>query len=124
MLRIFSKIWELKNLFNFWCVLGFLPIKMEEIAKKCFVSSVDCYGFNVCSFGFVFAPSICARVTRTLLEDAKNVEKFVDDMLAHTSNFQGRLDTLENLFERICNAKIKLKPSEVRIGYSELTFSH
>lgn len=103
---------------------GFYAIKMEETAKKytSFVTPRDSYCFNVCPFGLVNAPSVYARLTRKLLEGTTNVENFVDDILAHNSDFQGHLVTLKDLFDRVRKANIKLKPSKVRIGFSELTF--
>jgi putative transposase len=99
---------------------GFYAIKMEETAKKytSFVTPRDSYCFNVCPFGLVNAPSVYARLTRKLLEGTTNVENFVDDILAHNSDFQGHLVTLKDLFDRVRKANIKLKPSKVRIGFS------
>lgn len=121
---ILAKLGSSKIYSTFDACKGFYAIKMEENAKKytSFVTPRDCYCFNVCPFGLVNAPSVYARLTRKLLEGATNVENFVDDILAHNSDLQSHLDTLRDLFERIRKANIKLKPTKVRIGFSELTF--
>jgi hypothetical protein len=103
---------------------GFYAIKMEESAKKytSFVTPRDCYCFNVCPFGLVNAPSIYAKLTRKLLEGAKNIDNFVDDLIAYTDDMQTHVNTLRDLFERVRRANLKLKPSKVKIGFTELTF--
>jgi hypothetical protein len=57
-----------------------------------------------------------------LLEGAKNVDNFVDDIIAYNEDISHHLCTLRDLFERVRKANIKLKPSKVKIGYTELTF--
>ena len=103
---------------------GFYAVKMNEDAKKytSFVTPRDCYVFNVCPFGLVNAPSVYAKLTRKLLHELDNVDNFVDDLITYTNDLDQHLVTLRELFDRVRNANLKLKPSKVKLGFTEIAF--
>jgi hypothetical protein len=122
---ILAKLGKSRIYSSFDAAKGFYSIQMaNEYSKNItsFVTPKECYRFTVCPFGLVNAPSIYARLTRKLLENARNLDNFVDDIIAYNEGLEGHIVTLRDLFERVRRANIKLKPSKVRIGYSELTF--
>ena len=53
-----------------------------------------------------------ASFTRKLLAGAKNLDNFVDDIIAYTGDMEYHLVVLRDLFERVRRANIKLKPSK------------
>jgi hypothetical protein len=62
-------------------------------------------------------------MVRTMLQNAKNLDSFVDDIIAYMeNNFDLHLQSLRDLFTRVRNANIKLKPSKARVGYREIQF--
>ena len=121
---ILAKLGKSKYYSTFDACKGFYAIKMEESAKKytSFVTPRDCYYFNVCPFGLVNAPSVYAKLTRKLLHGLCNVDNFVDDLITYTGDISDHIQTLRSLFDRIRSANIKIKPSKVKIGYTEITF--
>ena len=104
---------------------GFYSIPMEESAKKytSFVTPRDCFVFNVCPFGLANAPSCYARLTRKLLQGLSHVDNFVDDIITFTDDLDQHIIVLRSLFERVRNANIRLKPSKVRLGFNEVSFT-
>jgi putative transposase len=121
---ILAKLGKSKIYSTFDACKGFYAIKMEESAKKytSFVTPRDCYRFNVCPFGLVNAPSVYAKLTRKLLQQLNNVDNFVDDLIAYNNDVDHHVSTLKELFERVRRANLKLKPSKVKIGFTEITF--
>jgi len=88
-----------------------------------FITPRDCYRFNSMPFGLSGAPASYARLTRMILRGAKNIDNFVDDIIAYNENdVDMHLITLRDLFTRVRNANIKLRPSKSRVGYHETQF--
>ena len=103
---------------------GFYAIKIDEESKQYtgFVYRNAHYHFCVCPFGLVNAPSVYSKMMQKLLYKAKNVENFVDDIIAFDMDINSHLATLRDLFERVRQANIKLKPSKVKIGFEEVQY--
>ena len=59
---------------------------------------------------------------RKLLRNMKNVDSFVDDMLAYSGNWTDHLETLRRLFEALKNAHLTVKPSKCFLGYTQLDY--
>jgi hypothetical protein len=58
-----------------------------------------------------------------MLRGAKNLDNFVDDIIAYTTNqFNLHLETLRDLFTRVREANIKLRPTKSQIGFREIEF--
>jgi hypothetical protein len=121
---ILAKLGKSKFFSTFDACKGFYAIQMEENSKHYtgFVYQNDHYHFCVCPFGLVNAPSVYARLMRSLLDNARNIENFVDDIIAYKNDLSSHLITLRDLFERVRKANIKLKPSKVRVGFEEVQF--
>ena len=55
-----------------------------------------------------------------MLRGAKNLDSFEDDIIAFTANeLELHLKSLRDLFTRVREANIKLKPSKARVVYTE-----
>lgn len=121
---ILAKFGNSRYFSGFDACRGFYAIKMEENAKKytSFVTPRDCYYFNVCPFGLVNGTSVYAKLTRKLLQNLSNVDNFVDDLIAYNCDLDQHINTLKQLFSRVRAANLKLKPSKVKIGFTEITF--
>ena len=104
---------------------GYWAIPVDEDSKDylSFVTERDCYRFNCMPFGCCGAGASYNRMVRMMLEGAKNLDHFVDDLVAFTSNdFDVHLLILRDLFERVRNANIKLRPSKARICFRRIEF--
>lgn len=121
---ILAKLGKSRFYSTFDACKGFYAIKMNEESRQYtgFVYRNAHYHFCVCPFGLVNAPSVYAKMMQKLLYNAKNVENFVDDIIAFNKDINSHLITLRDLFERVRKANIKLKPSKVKIGYEEVVY--
>jgi len=89
---------------------GFYAIPMDPDSKDyaSFITPRDCYRFNSMPFGVSGAPASYARMTRMMLRGAKNLDNFVDNVIAYTENdLDKHLEALRDLFTRVRNAKAK-----------------
>ena len=73
-------------------------------------------------FGLKTAGATYTRLLKKVLKNAKNLENFTDDVIAHSDGFENQLKTLRDLFERVKRANLKIKPSKTRICYTEVEF--
>ena len=59
---------------------------------------------------------------RKILYGSKNLESYVDDILAHTKGWREHLQTLREFFERVRKANLTLKPKKCSLGYDKIDF--
>lgn len=103
---------------------GFYAIKIEPESRKYtgFVYQNAHYVHKVLAFGLLNAPALYAKMMQRLLYKAKNLDNFVDDIIAYNDDLDSHLITLEDLFRRTRDANLKLKPSKTRIGFAEIAY--
>ena len=122
---ILAKLGNAQIFSTFDACKGFYAIPMDPDSKNyaSFITPRDCYRFNSMPFGLSGAPASYSRMTRMMLRGAKNLDNFVDDIIAHTKNdFDEHILALRELFTRVRNANIKLRPTKSRVGYREIQF--
>jgi hypothetical protein len=103
---------------------GFYAIELEEDSRKYtgFVYQNLHMEFCVLPFGLLVSPAAYSRLMEKILYQAKNIDHFVDDLIAYNSSFDSHVRTLENLFQRLRNANVKIKPSKVRLGFKSIQY--
>lgn len=67
-------------------------------------------------------PATFKRMTRSLPRGVQNVSTYMDDMCIHTVSFDEHPDTLSQVFERIKNAGLTIKPSKVELALKTINF--
>ena len=104
---------------------GYWQIPMAEASKKftAFQTPFGHFQYLTMPFGLINSGQTYSRVARKLLKGLLNIDNYIDDVLAHTSQWQQHLDTLRALFERIREAKMKIRPTKCYFGYSEIGFT-
>lgn len=113
------------NLYSkFDCSKGFYQISMAEESKDytTFTCARGLFRFNVMPFGLVNSGASYSRLMRKVLYGANNLENYVDDILAHTSTTAKHMEVLRDLFERMRQAGLTLKPKKCFIGYEKMDF--
>ena len=59
---------------------------------------------------------------REMLLDAKDIEHYVDDIMAHTLTWDGHLNALRYFF-RVSKPGLTIRPSKYMIGFQEIDFA-
>jgi hypothetical protein len=73
-------------------------------------------------FGLKNSGAVYAKLLRLILDGAKNMDNFVDDVISYNETFETHLNTLRDLFNRVREARIKIKPSKAHFGYCQVEF--
>jgi len=99
---------------------GYNQIKMapEDIEKTTFITLWGTFCYKVMSFGLKNAGATYQRAMVTLFHDMmhKEIEVYVDDMIAKSASEEEHLVNLKKLFERLRKYKLRLNPSKCTFG--------
>jgi len=94
---------------------GYNQIKMtpEDIEKTTFITPWDTFCYKVMSFGLKNVGATYQRAMVTLFHDMihKEIEVYVDDMIAKSKSEEEHLVNLRKLFERLRKFKTQAEPS-------------
>src|ERR1043165_1594311 len=121
---IFNKLSGNKVYSKFDFCKGCWQIPMSEESKDytTFICVNGMFKFNVLPFGLINSASSYNRLIRKILYGTKNLESYVDDILAHTKGWEEHLETLKEFFERVRKAHLTLKPKKCSLGYGKIDF--
>ena len=94
--------------------LGYNPIKMasEDMEKTTFLTMWGTFCYKVMPFGLKNVGATYQRVMVTLYRDMmhKEIEVYVDDMIAKSQDEDDHVINLKKLFERLRKFQLKLNP--------------
>ena len=101
-------------------VFGYNQIKIapEDMEKKTFITPWGTFCYKVMPFSLKNAGATYERVIVTLFNDMihKEIEVYVDDMIAQSQTEEEHLDHLQKLFARLKEYKLRLNPSKCTFG--------
>jgi transposase InsO family protein len=121
---IFARLSESKFFTKIDFTKGYWQIKVrtEDVPKTAFVTPDGQYEFLKMPFGMVNAGATYVRCMRVLLQGLPNVESYIDDVLVHTKTWSEHLETLQELFQRIRNADLTVRPSKCSLATETVEF--
>ncbi|XP_052735536.1 uncharacterized protein LOC128197521 [Vigna angularis] len=99
---------------------GYNQIKMapEDMEKMTFITLWGTFCYKVMSFGLKNAGATYQRAMVTLFHDMmhKEIEVYVDDMIAKSESEEEHIFNLRKLFERLRKYKLRLNPVKCTFG--------
>ena len=99
---------------------GYNQIKMasEDMEKTTFVTMWGTFCYKVMPFGLKNAGATYQRAMVTLFHDMmhKEIEVYVDDMIAKSQGEEDHIINLKKLFERLRKFQLKLNPAKCTFG--------
>jgi len=99
---------------------GYNQIRMapEDMEKTTFITPWGTFCYKVMPFGLKNAGATYQRAMVTLFHDMihKEIECYVDDMIAKSRTEEEHLDNLQKLFERLRKFKLRLNPNKCTFG--------
>ncbi|KAL9963057.1 hypothetical protein ACROYT_G032222 [Oculina patagonica] len=113
--KYFSKI-DLSK--GYWQI----TIPEEDIPKTAFVTPDGLYEFLKMPFGMVNSAATLKRAMKRLLKDLPNVEFYWDDILVHTRTWEEHLEALRELFKRLLQFGMTVRPSKCIFGVDSVEF--
>ena len=101
-----------------------IPIKEADRDKTAFITRRGCFRYKVMPFGLTCAPSVFQRLMDLVLcgltYDSCLV--YLDDIIVFARDFQSHRDRLQEVFERLRRANLKLHPSKCFLFQRRVAF--
>jgi len=105
---------------------GYHQIPMDPLSKDktAFISVAGLFQFKVLPFGLTNAPATFQRFMDAVLAGLKwkNLLVYMDDICVFSSSFNDHMSDLKSVFDRIRQAKLKLKPSKCHLFQNQIKF--
>ena len=73
-------------------------------------------------FGLINAPATFSRIMRKLLDGSEKLYNYLDDVLAATDSWNVHLRVLRDLFNRVRDGRLAIRPSKCSVGYNTVKF--
>ena len=99
-----------------------LEICENDKNKLAFSFESDMYQHERMAFGLADAPSTFSYVMRIILNGLKGVFNYLDDVLIVRRGLDNFVTSLKELFKRLSEFGLLLKPSKCKIGLKEVAF--
>ena len=121
---IFAEINQAKYLSTIDLSKGYwqIPVAEEDVHKTGFVTTEGTYVFKRMPFGMVNSAATFNRMMRKLLDGLEYVTHYIDDILVYTNTWAEHLEVLDQLFTRIRNANLHVRPSKCTLGAQSVDF--
>jgi predicted aspartyl protease len=101
-----------------------IPIREVDKDKTAFITRRGCWRYNVMPFGLTCAPSVFQRLMDLVLcgltYEACMV--YLDDIVIFSSDFDTHISRLQQVFERLRQAGLKLKASKCHLLHEKVEF--
>ena len=96
----------------------------EDREKTAFSTRMGLYQWRVMPFGLCNAPATFERLMELILGGLtwKMCLVYMDDIIVYGGDFYIELDRLITIWERLCQAELKLKPSKCCLFREKTTF--
>ncbi|XP_064469791.1 uncharacterized protein LOC135384523 [Ornithodoros turicata] len=103
---------------------GYWQIPLDEESKPmtAFSTASGLYQFRYMPFGLKTAPAIFTRLMRKLFDDMPDVKYYYDDVLIASDTWDEHMAALREVFGKIRNAGLTIRPTKCEIGLEEVTF--
>ena len=101
-----------------------IPVAEADKDKTAFITRSGCYRFNVMPFGVTGAPSLFQRLMDFVLCGLSYITclVYLDDIIVFGRTFDEQLIRLREVFGRIRQANLKLKPSKCSLFRRNVAF--
>jgi predicted DNA-binding protein (UPF0278 family) len=114
--KFFSKIDLAKG---YWQI----PVRKDCRHLTAFSTDKGSYQFKKMPFGMVNSGATFNRMMRKLLNDCENMDNYVDDILGHTQHWEAHIETLRQVFRKIREARLTIRPTKCFIGFFNIGFT-
>jgi predicted aspartyl protease len=106
---------------------GYWQVAMEEddVEKTAFITPFGLYEFLVMPFGLSYAPGTFQRLMNRVLQDYLGtfVSVYLDDVIIHSKgDFELHMDHIQQVFEKIRRANLKIKLKKCFFCFPNLHF--
>ena len=119
---IFVKLTNCKFISKLDLTKGYWQMPLTESSKPltAFQTPKGLFQFRTMPFGLVCATASFCRLVRKLLNGMTNVDSYIDDIIVFTETFEKHLQILSELFHRLREANLTVKPNKCYFGNTNI----
>ena len=101
-----------------------VPVEPKDIGKTAFITHAGLYEFVTMPFGLCNAPGTYQRLMNTVLQGLIGhiCLAYLDDVIVFSKNPQNHLKDLEQVFKRISDSRLKMKPRKCKFFRDEVLY--
>ena len=101
-----------------------IPIKETDRDKTAFITRRGCFRYKVMPFGLTCAPSVFQRLMDLVLCGLtyKSCQVYLDDIIVSARDFDSHRHRLQQVFDRLRSANLKLHPSKCSLFQKQVAF--
>ena len=99
-----------------------ITIPEEDIQKTAFVTPNESYEFLKMPFEMINSAATLKRAMKKLLKDLANVDFYWHDILVHTRTWEEHIRALRELFSRLVQAGLTIRPTKCLFGVNSVDF--
>lgn len=101
-----------------------VPLHKDSREKAAFVTHSGIYEWTRMPFGLRNSSITFSRVISQVLQGLnwKNVLAYIDDILVFSKNLEDHMHHLDQVFDRLKKANLKLKPSKCHFGVKQVNY--
>ena len=97
-----------------------IPIEQEHRYLTAFQTELGLLQFRVMPFGLNKSGALFCRMVRELLQGFPNVDSYIDDLTIHTPEWEGYLNAVRCVLERLRQHSLTARPTKCEVGYNEI----
>src|SRR2546429_6904383 len=105
---------------------AYWQVEMDEkdIEKTAFITSEELYEFLVMPFGLCNAPATFQRLMHEVLGNLIHTKApvYLDDIIIHLETFEQHLENIQEVFNRLQDARLMSKESKCEFCAAEIKF--
>src|SRR6266513_1472321 len=105
---------------------GYWQVEMDEkdIEKTAFITHERLYECTIMPFGLTNAPATFQRTMQMVLGELfyTVAPVYIDDIIVHSKTFQDHMRDIEDVFEKLQGANLKLGPEKCKFCFEEIKF--
>ena len=101
-----------------------IGMKEQDIEKTAFITHEGLYEFKVMQFELTNAPATFQRTMQMVLGDLfyTKAPVYIDDIIIHSKTFEDHMQDIEEVFQKIRKARLKLGPEKCHFAFKEIKF--
>ena len=101
-----------------------VPLTEDAISKSAFICNEGLFEFLVMPFGLCNAPATYQRIMNLMLSGLNGISclVYLDDIIVFSRDFREHLADLQQVFDRLVQAEMLLKPSKCYFGLDRVKY--
>ena len=121
---IFVKVSKAKYISTIDLSKGYwqIPMAAEDIPKTGFVTPEGAFVFRRMPFGLKNSSATFNKMMRIMIAGMDGVDSYIDDIIVYTGSWEEHLNILDNLFRRINEVNLHVRPSKCLLGARKVDF--